>query len=313
MTFGRNELIELIMAFGRNELIETNDVGPKLIVTFLIGCIGLVGPIELVKLGFVGCIGHNGIVGIIGLNLVSLFDIVSLIGFGLVSFVGFSVSFIGLGIVGFVGLSLVSLGGLIGGLIGHFSLVGCCIIGLIELSDSSNPWPIGLIGVIGLGLIALSASMASLACRLISFISLIGSSTHRLFYDRLATAINEATKITWRLKQAAALGVATLQSSATETAALTYYFTALSLHMHSLMREKMWWLLALARKKMWLWIAFFGKSYNGDVLQHAKQPFSLRLLQMTKYCIIRECDNVHSWIFLSGDLAFSHQHGIYGF
>jgi hypothetical protein len=26
-----------------------------------------------------------------------------------------------------------------------------------------------------------------------------------------------------------------------------------------------------------------------------------------------ECDNIHSWISLSGDLAFSHQHGIYGF
>ena len=26
-----------------------------------------------------------------------------------------------------------------------------------------------------------------------------------------------------------------------------------------------------------------------------------------------ECDNIHSWISLSGDLAFSHQHGIYSF
>ena len=25
------------------------------------------------------------------------------------------------------------------------------------------------------------------------------------------------------------------------------------------------------------------------------------------------CDNIHSWISLSGDLAFSHRHGIYGF
>ncbi len=34
---------------------------------------------------------------------------------------------------------------------------------------------------------------------------------------------------------------------------------------------------------------------------------------MTKYCIIRECKNIHSWISLSGDLVFSHQQGIYGF
>jgi hypothetical protein len=75
----------------------------------------------------------------------------------------------------------------------------------------------------------------------------------------------------------------------------------------------MWWWLALARKKMWWWIASFGESYNGDVLQYAKQLFSFRLLQMTKYCIMRECDNIHSWISLSSDLAFSHQDGIYGF
>jgi hypothetical protein len=37
--------------------------------------------------------------------------------------------------------------------------------------------------------------------------------------------------------------------------------------------EKMWWWLDLAREKMWWWIASFGKSYNGDVLQYAKQFF----------------------------------------
>ena len=113
-----------------------------------------------------------------------------------------------------------------------------------------------------LGLIASSASLASLARRLISFISLVGSSTHQLFCERIATAVNEATKITWRLKQAAALGVATLRSSATKTAASTYYFTVSLLHMHSLVREKMWWWLALARKKMWQWIASFGKGFQ---------------------------------------------------
>jgi hypothetical protein len=78
-------------------------------------------------------------------------------------------------------------------------------------------------------------------------------------------------------------------------------------------REKMWWWLALARKKLCWWLASFGESYHGDVLQYAKHLFSLRLPQMTKYCVMRECDNNHSWISLRGDLAFSHQHGIYGF
>jgi hypothetical protein len=58
---------------------------------------------------------------------------------------------------------------------------------------------------------------------------------------------------------------------------------------------------------MWRWIASFGESYFSDVLQYPKQLFSLRLPQMTKYCIMRECDNIHSWISTTGDLAFSHQ------
>ena len=53
--------------------------------------------------------------------------------------------------------------------------------------------------------------------------------------------------------------------------------------------------------------ASFGESYLLDVLQYPKQLFSLRLPQMTKYCIMRECDNIHSWISTTGDLAFSHQ------
>ena len=35
--------------------------------------------------------------------------------------------------------------------------------------------------------------------------------------------------------------------------------------MHSLVRETMWWWLALVRKKMWRRIASFGESYLGDV------------------------------------------------
>ena len=191
-------------------------------------------------------VDHYGVIGRADLiNRISLVGSISLSGF-----IG-QVSFIGLSIVGFVGLSLVSLGGLIS----HFSLVGRCIIGLIDLSASSNHWPIGLIGIIGLGLIASSASMASLACRLFSFVSLVGSSTHRLFHDRLTAAVIKATNISWQLKQAAALGVVTLQSSTTETAASTYAVTALSFHVHSLVREKMWWWLALAMKKMCWWIA----------------------------------------------------------
>ena len=53
----------------------------------------------------------------------------------------------------------------------------------------------------------------------------------------------------------------------------------------------LWW-LDLARKKMRRWIASFGKSYHGDVLQLAKQLFSVRLPLMTKFFVMRECDNI---------------------
>jgi len=47
-------------------------------------------------------------------------------------------------------------------------------------------------------------------------------------------------------------------------------------------------------------------SYKSDVLQLAEQIFSLSLPQIMKYCVMRECENIHSWISLVGDLAFSH-------
>jgi hypothetical protein len=43
------------------------------------------------------------------------------------------------------------------------------------------------------------------------------------------------------------------------------------LHMYLLVREKMLRWLAFARKKMRQWIASFGESYHGDMLQFAKQ------------------------------------------
>jgi hypothetical protein len=104
-----------------------------------------------------------------------------------------------------------------------------------------------------------------------------------------------------------------LQSSATETAASTYYFASSSLHVYSLMRETMLWWLALAKKKMWRWIASFGESYHDNVLQFAKQLFSVRLLLMTKFFVMRECGNILSGYLCVVTTVFSQQDGIYGF
>jgi hypothetical protein len=54
-------------------------------------------------------------------------------------------------------------------------------------------------------------------------------------------------------------------------------------------------------------------SHFGDAMQDAKQLFLSRLPQITKYFVMRECENIPTLISLSGDLAFSHQDGIYGF
>ena len=43
---------------------------------------------------------------------------------------------------------------------------------------------------------------------------------------------------------------------------------------------------------MWQWIASFGKSYHGDVLLFGKQLFSIRLLLMIKFFVMRECENI---------------------
>jgi hypothetical protein len=131
----------------------------------------------------------------------------------------------------------------------------------------------------------------------------------------LATALIAAKTILllW-LEHTATHRVAT-QSSVTKitNAAASYYHAVLLLHVRSFVREKMWWWLALARKMMWRWIASFGESYHDDVLQFAKQLFSVRLLLRTKFFVMRECDNILSGYLCAVTTVFSQQDGIYGF
>ncbi len=131
----------------------------------------------------------------------------------------------------------------------------------------------------------------------------------------LATALI-AAKTIWLLwlEHAASHGVAALHISASKILNVTTAHYAVSLlHVCLFVREKMCWWLALAKKKMWLWIASFCKSYNGDVLQYAKQLFSLRLPQVTKCCVMRKCGNILSGYLSVVTTVFSQQDGIYGF
>jgi hypothetical protein len=119
---------------------------------------------------------------------------------------------------------------------------------------------------------------------------------YRQLQDRfVATAT--ATEISRRLKHVWQRAELLRQKQVLPKLPMRQYHNAvLSLHVCSFVREKMCWWLALAKKNMQWWIPSFGDSYHGDTLQYAKQIFSARLPQMTKYCIMRECENIQSWI-----------------
>jgi hypothetical protein len=50
-----------------------------------------------------------------------------------------------------------------------------------------------------------------------------------------------------------------------------------------------------------------------NALQNAKQLFHVSHPQMTKYCIMRECENIRNGYLYAGDLVFVILKGIYGF
>jgi hypothetical protein len=180
------------------------------------------------------------------------------------------------GFVGFIGLGFVSLVGFIS-LFGYIGLVGCI---------RHN----GLISVIGLSLFIL--------------ISLSIHWPFKLATHKDAIKQTKVTEINKVVMMQAAHGVAMVSSASKITSATIWYYYFASLHYaHLFVRES------------WLWhvLSTLNSYFFGDALQNAKQLFSARLPQMTKYCVMRECDNFHSWISVSGDLVFSHQQGIYGF
>jgi hypothetical protein len=156
-------------------------------------------------------LGETGLVGLIGYNgLVGRIVQNGLIDCNnLVSFIGLGASFIG-GFVGFVGLGLVSIARL---------------IGLISLGK--------------LGITSLVGVSASSACRLIG---LIGFTIRSLAMIAAAAILSVAV--------ASQAAEATILTSATEIADVAFYYCASSsLHVCLLVREKMCWWLALARKR----------------------------------------------------------------
>jgi hypothetical protein len=174
------------------------------------------------------------------------------------------------------------------GIAGFVGVISCIsIIGLINLAALLNHWLIGLIGVIGFGLISLVGlsgfglvGLSGINC-LIGFIGLIGL-------------------VSFCLNGLFGKGI-----------------IVNSLHFEIEMKQSqhdLFW------RESWLWcVGRVFSSLTGlnsafkNALQNAKQVFFDRIPKMTKYCVMTECENIHSWISLSGDLVFSHQQGIYGF
>ncbi len=73
-------------------------------------------------------------------------------------------------------------------------------------------------------------------------------------------------------------------------------------------------------RESWLWCVrrVFSSlagldSIFGNALQNATQLFFYRILQMTKYCIMRECENILRGYLYDGDLVFAILKGIYSF
>ncbi len=76
----------------------------------------------------------------------------------------------------------------------------------------------------------------------------------------------------------------------------------------------------LFQRESWLWCV--GRVFSslaglnsvfGNTLQNATQLFFDRIPQMTKYCIMRECENILCGYLYDGDLAFVILKGIYSF
>jgi hypothetical protein len=207
------------------------------------------------------------------------------------------IGFIGYGFIGFTSLGLISLIGLIS----HISLVS--LGGFSGIKGCSLAKLIGHISLISF--IGFNGWFACARKKKWWWIASFGYSDHNdVFKYCLATAILAAAAemIPPRHMQAAH-GVATMPSATKISNAAIHFYC--KYYAHLFVRES---LLC----DVLLHIAGLNSVFE-NTLQNATQLFFNRILQMTKYCIMRECESIHLWISLSGDLVFSHQQVIYGF
>jgi hypothetical protein len=205
-------------------------------------------------------------------------------------------------LIGFMGLGFISLIGLVRvSLIGRIRLVGqISLVRLISHIIGHNC----LSGIIGLGLVSL-----------VNLVGLSGINDLVGLNSLVAAIIAAAEFLVAMATQAAAAkthGVAIkLASTAKITnAAIWYYCAALLLIV----------LLSSNRRESGLWCEWrvFSSlagldSVFENALQNAKQLFHVSLPQTTKYCVIRECENILCGYLYDGDLVFVILKGICSF
>jgi hypothetical protein len=238
----------------------------------LSGINSLIGQISLVSLvGISGLVGPFSLINLIG---ISGFGLVSLIGLGNLSIIGL-ISLNGFSLVSLIGPSGIS--GLVDhtglNFIGHNGLVNFMGLGLDGFIG------LGLVGFIGLGLGSLvnGISLISLI-GLIGFISLVGPVSFGLNGFIGKGIIVNSIQFEIEMKQS----------------------------QHDLFQRGSWlWCVG----RVFSSLAELNSVFR-NALQNATQSFFNRIWQMTKYCIMRECENIHSWISLSGDLVFNILKGI---
>ncbi len=176
---------------------------------------------------------------------------------------------------GLIGLIGLSLVSLVG-LVGN---IGFCFVSLIGLGDFSITSLIGIIGQTGL--IGPSALSACQLVSLIGFIGLIGLVSfglNGLFGEGI---IVNSLQFEIEMKQS---------------------------------QHDLFW------RESWLWCVgrvFFSlaglHSVFENALQNAKQVFFDRIPKMTKYCVMRECEDILCGYLYDGDLVFVILKGIFSF
>ncbi len=112
-----------------------------------------------------------------------------------------------------------------------------------------------------------------------------------MFPYRLTTAILEAVEMIPPRRMQAAHGVATM-SSATKISNAAIHFYC-EYYAHLFIRESLLCDVLLHIGRL--------DSIFGNALQNAKQLFFDRIRQMTKYCIMRECENILRGYLYDGD------------